>query len=71
MRIYKFILLLINGRNTIYHALFVQPLELLYRNFKTMGAVIDMPQHCVADKVVRDASSKAEEKIEEFNVSLK
>jgi hypothetical protein len=49
----------------------IKPLEELQRVFKTHGAVLDMPQHCVADKLVRDASSKAEEKMEEFDVALK
>ncbi|XP_018012622.1 thimet oligopeptidase isoform X2 [Hyalella azteca] len=47
-----------------------KPLEELQRVFRTRGAVLDMPQHCVADKLVRDASSKAEEKMEEFDVAL-
>ena len=49
----------------------MQPLEAVHREFKTRGSVLDMPQHCVADKTVRDASSKAEEKMEEFDVALK
>ncbi|KAF2360089.1 Peptidase M3A/M3B catalytic domain [Trinorchestia longiramus] len=47
-----------------------KPLEKLHCDFKTRGSVLDMPQHCVADKAVRDASCKAEEKMEEFDVSL-
>uniref|UniRef100_A0A2P2HXB7 Thimet oligopeptidase-like n=1 Tax=Hirondellea gigas TaxID=1518452 RepID=A0A2P2HXB7_9CRUS len=48
----------------------VQPLDALNRDLRTNGAILDMPQHCVEDKLVRDASSKAEEKMEEFDVAV-
>ncbi|KAK3878955.1 hypothetical protein Pcinc_016441 [Petrolisthes cinctipes] len=36
----------------------------------TMGSPLDFPQHAATDKVVRDASSKAEQKLEEFDVEM-
>lgn len=36
-----------------------------------MGSPLDFPQHAATDKVVREASSKAEQKLEEFDVEMR
>ncbi|XP_045134136.1 thimet oligopeptidase-like [Portunus trituberculatus] len=36
----------------------------------TQGSPVDFPQHAAVDKAVREASSKAEQKLEEFDVEM-
>ncbi|XP_071545618.1 thimet oligopeptidase-like [Panulirus ornatus] len=36
----------------------------------TLGSPLDFPQHAATDKAVREASSKAEQKLEEFDVEM-
>lgn len=37
----------------------------------TLGSPLDFPQHAAVDKEVREASSKAEQKLEEFDVEMR
>ena len=37
----------------------------------TQGSPLDFPQHAAVDKTVREASSKAEQKLEEFDVEMR
>lgn len=48
-----------------------QQLADLMAERSTMGSPLDFPQHAATDKVVREASSKAEQKLEEFDVEMR
>ena len=49
----------------------MQQLADLMTERSTQGSPVDFPQHAAVDKAVREASSKAEQKLEEFDVEMR
>ncbi|XP_047472872.1 thimet oligopeptidase-like [Penaeus chinensis] len=48
----------------------IKKLADLMNERSTFGSPLDFPQHAATDKAVREASSKAEQKLEEFDVEM-
>ncbi|XP_066989642.1 thimet oligopeptidase-like isoform X2 [Macrobrachium rosenbergii] len=48
----------------------IKQLAELMAERSTLGSPLDFPQHAATDKEVREASSKAEQKLEEFDVEM-
>ncbi|XP_068207968.1 thimet oligopeptidase-like isoform X1 [Palaemon carinicauda] len=55
--------------NVTYDNVIKQLAELMAER-STLGSPLDFPQHAATDKEVREASSKAEQKLEEFDVEM-